>query len=103
MVDQAAAVCAGNSAELPRPWSTQAKSDFDAVVGLFLGAGKIQSGSFIALGGTDILEEGKWRDKSRRGVSSLQHITKTANSLIFFLSERLFESLFRSSYLLKLL
>ena len=47
LVDQASAVCAGNSAELPRPWSSQAKSDFDAVVSLFLGAGKIQDGSFI--------------------------------------------------------
>ena len=84
LVDQASAVCAGNSAELPRPWSTQAKSDLDAVVSFFLGAGQIQSGSFIALGGTDILEEGKWRDKSRRGVSSFQLRIEIANSLWLF-------------------
>ena len=85
MVDQASAVCAGNSAELPSPWSSQAKRDFDAVVDFFLGVGKIQAESYIALEGTDIIEEGIWKDKSSR-VSDLEVIQKRASGF--------FESIF---------
>ena len=75
MVDQAKAVCSGKSAELPRPWSSQAKSDFDNVVASFVSGGQIQAQDYVALDGTDVIEEGTWKDTTRRGVQKQRQVS----------------------------